>query len=612
MTDPNRQSMDVDIVCVGFGPATAGFLHTLSNNLVDETGKVLLESKVAPGMPLQVICYERADDIGFGVSGVVSRAKAIKQSLSQEELNELPMSGKVKKEELLYLLDPVGASRRSLPHKVLDTLLKPFSSHSALKVPYIPSFMDKHDGLIFSLGQFMQWIGTKLMGTGLVQIWPAMPVSGPLWQGDKVTGVRLLDQGTDKYGKPDSVYMPGMDINASLTVVGDGPVGPVGQQINQKLGMPEGNHQRDWAVGMKAVVDLPQGCKLEAGTVLHTMGFPEPEIFGFLYVLPGNIASLGIFVPSWFKNPIRNAYRYFQHWMQHPSLWQHLKGAKMRSWGAKSLQESGRKGEPHLVGDGFARIGEGSGSTNVLTNSGVDEAWLSGVLLAQGVIELAGADKAFTRDNLNQAYLGRRRASWMDKDSIIAEGSRDSFQKSFFLGVSGMGLSGLSNGLLKIKSAVKPIHENISSMQSYFKDKISPKDLSDLRKACKSTNSSLYNAIMDKIGWPEIKLDGSLLISHQDALLLGGKVQAAGGYADHVCFLDPAICEKCDNQVCIEMCSGQALLPGQDNNIPLFDREKCVHCGACFWNCSVPRSNNAEIGNVDFRAGSGGLHSAEN
>ena len=26
----DRQSMDVDIVCVGFGPATAGFLATLS------------------------------------------------------------------------------------------------------------------------------------------------------------------------------------------------------------------------------------------------------------------------------------------------------------------------------------------------------------------------------------------------------------------------------------------------------------------------------------------------------------------------------------------------------------------------------------------------------
>ena len=31
--------------------------------------------------------------------------------------------------------------------------------------------------------------------------------------------------------------------------------------------------------------------------------------------------------------------------------------------------------QPRLVGDGWARIGEGSGSTNVLTGSGVDEAW---------------------------------------------------------------------------------------------------------------------------------------------------------------------------------------------------------------------------------------------
>ena len=32
-------------------------------------------------------------------------------------------------------------------------------------------------------------------------------------------------------------------------------------------------------------------------------------------------------------------------------------------------------------------------------------------------------------------------------------------------------------------------------------------------------------------------IDGQLLVSHQDALLLGGKVQAPPGYADHVVFL---------------------------------------------------------------------------
>ena len=32
--------------------------------------------KPVAGLPLQVICYERADDIAFGVSGVVTRRAA--------------------------------------------------------------------------------------------------------------------------------------------------------------------------------------------------------------------------------------------------------------------------------------------------------------------------------------------------------------------------------------------------------------------------------------------------------------------------------------------------------------------------------------------------------
>ncbi|MBQ7249055.1 MAG: 4Fe-4S binding protein, partial [Deltaproteobacteria bacterium] len=49
-----------------------------------------------------------------------------------------------------------------------------------------------------------------------------------------------------------------------------------------------------------------------------------------------------------------------------------------------------------------------------------------------------------------------------------------------------------------------------------------------------------------------------------------------------------------------------------NGGVPNFDREKCVHCGACVWNCTQGRTEDPERGNVDFRAGSGGLHSAEN
>ena len=378
-----RQSMDVDIVCVGFGPAMAGFLTTLSRGLVRGDGMPIAESAVMPGMPPQVICYERAEDVGFGVSGVVTRGRSIRESFPNLDLGQIPMAALVTSEKVAWLFDPTGASRRSGLLKLGERFL-PKGRHMAFELPYIPPFLRKHDGFVLSMGQFSQWVGAQVMGSGQVQIWPGMPVDSALIEGDRVAGVRLVDQGVSRKGDPEAGYMPGMDIKARLTVVGDGPVGGVGRQLDEAFGLPEGNTQQDYALGMKFVVELPESCDLAPGTVIHTLGYPEPEIFGFLYVYPDRVAAMGIFVPVWFESPVRTAYRYLQHWMQHPYIWRHVQGGTLRSWGAKSLQESGRRGEPHLAGDGWARIGEGSGTTNVLTGSGVDEAWFSGVQLAEG------------------------------------------------------------------------------------------------------------------------------------------------------------------------------------------------------------------------------------
>ena len=76
----DRQSMEVDIACAGFGPAMGGFLTTLTQAWSRNPADPAFESKVAPGMPLQVLCYERADDIAAGVSGVVTRAQGIRAS----------------------------------------------------------------------------------------------------------------------------------------------------------------------------------------------------------------------------------------------------------------------------------------------------------------------------------------------------------------------------------------------------------------------------------------------------------------------------------------------------------------------------------------------------
>ena len=617
-SDPSieRQRLDADIVCVGFGPAAGGFLTALSRQILNPDGSTALESPSSPGMPLQVLCYERAEDLGFGVSGVVTRARALRESLPDLDPSQIPMCAPVGEEKVLYLLDPVGASRRSFVFRAADRMLRMVKSalpfeNDALELPWTPGFLHKTGGLVLSMGQFNQWAGSQILGTGAVQIWPGAPVAGAILEGDAVKGVLLMDQGTDRAGRPEAGYLPGTEVRAQLTVVSDGPVGPVSRQLDEKLGLPDGHHVYDWAVGMKFVVDLPEDTQLKPGTVYHTFGYPEPEIFGFLYVHPDRVASLGIFVPSWFDNPVRTAYRYLQHWMLHPYLWRHLKGGRLRSWGAKTLQESGRHGEPRLAGDGFARIGESSGSTNVLTGSGMDEAWATGTQLAEAVVELLKAGKPFSRENLEATYVKRRRASWVDQESRVARNSRDGFHRGVIPGMIGMALSGLSGGRLNMPGKPVPPHRRVPSLEDYYRGRISPEEIARIRRECAAAGQSAHGPLMEKAGWPAIPYDGQLLVSQQDALLLGGKVQAPAGYADHVQFLYPKLCEQCGPKLCIEVCSGQAIVPGE-KGVPAFDREKCVHCGACLWNCVMPVEGRPGTTNLVFKAGAGGLHSAEN
>jgi electron-transferring-flavoprotein dehydrogenase len=81
MTD--RPSMEVDIVCVGFGPAMGGFLTALAPHLSSFA--------ITP----QVLCYERADGLGFGVSGVVTKARGIRKSFPDLDLSQIPLAANV-------------------------------------------------------------------------------------------------------------------------------------------------------------------------------------------------------------------------------------------------------------------------------------------------------------------------------------------------------------------------------------------------------------------------------------------------------------------------------------------------------------------------------------
>ena len=160
----DRQEMQADIVVAGFGPAAAGFLTTIGPELAKtkEDGTPLYESKAMPGCPLQVMCYERADDPGFGVSGIVTKGAAIKASFPDLDLaKEIPNAIEVKEEKLAYLFDPLGCSKRSFGTKMIDLAFKMGGvimrggKWKARELPFIPPFMDKKPGLVLQMGSFM-------------------------------------------------------------------------------------------------------------------------------------------------------------------------------------------------------------------------------------------------------------------------------------------------------------------------------------------------------------------------------------------------------------------------------------------------------------------------
>jgi electron-transferring-flavoprotein dehydrogenase len=300
-----------------------------------------------------------------------------------------------------------------------------------------------------------------------------------------------------------------------------------------------------------------------------------------------------------------------QHYIRHPYLWRYFRGGSLRSWGAKSIGESGRLGEPYLVADGCARIGEGSGSTNVLTGAGVDEAWMTGVQLAEGVLELLREGASFSRENLERAYVRRRRNSWVEQEGRVAERARVGFHRGLLRGVAGMALAGITSGRLSWPGEPLPPREHVASYEEYFAGKIPPGQIERICRECWGRGASVHDALMERAGWPAIEYDGKLMVSHQDAMLVGGKVQAPAGYADHVVFLDPGLCRSCRTRICVEICSGEAITVTPEGQ-PRFDRDKCVHCGACVWNCPVTVPGRGEKSNIELRAGAGGLHSTEN
>ena len=78
----------------------------------------------------------------------------------------------------------------------------------------------------------------------------------------------------------------------------------------------------------------------------------------------------------------------------------------------------------------------------------------------------AAPEKPFTRENLEQAYVQRRRNSWVDAESKIAADSRNGFEYGVVTGLLGMALAGFTRGALHIPARKKPATAKPSAIEA--------------------------------------------------------------------------------------------------------------------------------------------------
>lgn len=298
-----RDSLEVDVLFVGAGPASlAGAIR-------------LMQLAKAANSQLEVLVIDKAGEIGnHGLSGLVMDPKAMDELLPDWR-DEAPIEA------------PVGSDQLWL-----------LTENGRIKAPIVPPMLNNHGKYVASLQKIVKWMSGKAEEAG-AQVFGEFPGQELLWDGDRVIGVRTGDKGLDKHGNPKANYEPGADIFAKIVVLGEGPRGTLAKQAVPRLNLHEDREPQVYAAGVKELWQCAPG-SVQAGSVIHTMGFPLPnDTFGggFIYGMGNDVLDVGFVTGLDYKDPTTDPHNIFQLFKTQPAVRKLLDGAKLIRYGAKAI-----------------------------------------------------------------------------------------------------------------------------------------------------------------------------------------------------------------------------------------------------------------------------------
>ena len=356
-----RESMEVDVVIVGAGPAGLS------------TACRLLQLAKESGREISVCVLEKGSEVGAHIlSGAVFEPSALNELFPDWKERGAPLNTAVTGDDIYYLP----------------------GSENSIRFPdlLVPKPMRNHGNYIVSLGNLCRWLSEQAAELG-AEIFPGFAAAEILYHDDgTVKGVATGDMGVDAHGNKKDAYEPGFEFHAKYTILAEGCRGHLGKELISRFELDKDSDPQHYGIGLKEVWEIDPA-KHKEGLVVHTAGYPmigdsyAGSSGGFLYHAENNQVYLGLIVDLGYKNPHISPFDEFQKFKLHPVIKQYLEGGKRLSYGARALNKGGLNSLPKMSFPGGLLIGCDAGTLNAAKIKGSHTAMRSGMLAAESVME---------------------------------------------------------------------------------------------------------------------------------------------------------------------------------------------------------------------------------
>ncbi len=408
----SRESLDVDVLIVGGGPAGMSAALRLAQL-----------QKARGGEPLAIAVVEKAREVGAHMlSGAVLDPSALRDLLPDYRERGAPLSAEVTTDRVYFL-----------------TRARQFA------FPVTPPPLRNHGHHIVSLNRLVKWLGGLVEAEG-IDVFTGFAATELLYDGDRVVGIRTGDRGVDRHGEPKPTFEPGVDIRATVTILTDGVRGNLTKALVRRLALDAGRPPQLYALGIKELWETSAG-RVPAGTVIHTMGYPlRRDEFGggFIYGMGDGLVSVGFVTGLDYRDPMFDPHIAFQHFKRHPLVANLLAGAQMVRYGAKALPEGGWHAIPRVYADGVLIAGDAGGFLNSLRLKGIHLAMRTGMLAAETAFEAVRAGDTSTARL--KGYADAIDASDVRRELYPVRNVHQSFSYGLLAGVAYSGLSLVTGG----------------------------------------------------------------------------------------------------------------------------------------------------------------------